>query len=457
MWPFDDIGEQLGGPIKDMIASGFEAAMLALWKASLFLLLAAFELADQFSVFTVDTRTGPISVLWPMMLWVSGVLALGLFFWQLTLTSLRGGRGFLRLVSGPVQYGVALAVSVGIIAAFLAAVDGLTEGILKWGLNADNFTDALDATGFVDAAGDGVNGVVLGIAAFVGVIPAALGYVLEMLFREAAIYVLVTALPINAAGLLAGVTSGWFWRTCRWVAVCGVMKPVLALALVLGVAISGGSEGLSGLLAGIGVLMISLFAPFVLFRLFAFIDPNTDAGAAFRDTLSGMGVDSYGSNNPAALAVRGMNGGSGGGSSEAEDANTGRFDQAEAEYADEEMDETGTGRSSGGGSSGSTADSDHDPDSTAGGGSGSGADSDGAAGERPHANSGSVVSSSASAGPSDDYGPDGGDGGHDPSGPGSSPSPHDDGGGGGGGGDPKTGGSGGGGAAAGAEEAAVVL
>ncbi|MDT7783029.1 MAG: hypothetical protein QOF58_1448 [Pseudonocardiales bacterium] len=450
MWPFDDIGDTLGGPLKDMITTGFEATMTALWKASLFILQAAFGLADQFSVFTVDTRSGPVSILWPLMLWISGVLALGLFFWQLTVTTLRGGRGFFRLVVGPVQYGVALAVTVGIVAAFLAGVDGVTEGILKYGLNANNFTDALNATGFLDAAGDGVNGTVLGIAALIGVIPASIGYVLEMLFREAAIYVIVATIPISAAGLLAGVTSTWFWRSARWAVACIVMKPVLALALVLGIAISGGSQGLSGLLAGIGVLIISLFCPFVLFKLFAFIDPNSDAGATFRNALSGVGVDSYGANNPAAIAGRSLNGGGGGGEA-MEDANTDRYDEAEADYANNEMDNTGTGQSSRSGSSGNGQDT--DPDSSANTNSGNasgtsgGADpaDDNAAAAPPPANSGSVVSSSPTSGPSGDYGTDSTSGGADPP----------DNGGGASGGAKSSGG--GGGAAAGAEEAAVIV
>lgn len=131
MWPFDDIGDALDSAIKNMISSAFDAAMKAIWDASLALLRGAFGLANQFSVFTVDTHTGPIAILWPMMLWISGVLALGLFFWQLTLTNLRGGHGFMRLISGPTQYGIALAVTVGLVAGFLAAVDGLTDGIWR--------------------------------------------------------------------------------------------------------------------------------------------------------------------------------------------------------------------------------------------------------------------------------------------------------------------------------------
>ena len=68
------------------------------------MLRGAFGLADQFSIFTVSTMDGPVGALRPMMLWISGILALGLFFRQIVTTMLHGGRGFLRLIGGPVQY-----------------------------------------------------------------------------------------------------------------------------------------------------------------------------------------------------------------------------------------------------------------------------------------------------------------------------------------------------------------
>lgn len=338
MWPFDDIGGALGDQFQSMVASAFEDAMRAIWDAGLTVLRTAFLLADQFSVFTVSTTEGPLGIVWPMMLWISGVLAMGLFSWQLIMTNLRAGRGFIRLVTGPAQYGIALAVTVGLVAAFLAAVDGLTAGILRYGLQSENFTDAMTHTSLGDAAVDGVGAVVLGICAIVGVIPAGIGYVLEMLFRQAAIVVLAGVVPLGAAGLVANVSAPWFWRTARWLLAAIAMKPVLALTLVIGVAIVGGAQDLAGLLAGVGVLVISLFAPFVLFRLFAFVDPNSDAGGAFRDFLAGKGVDSYGPNNPA-LALAGAAGGSGA----MEDAHTDRFDSAAAGYAEDSMDGSGVG------------------------------------------------------------------------------------------------------------------
>lgn len=462
MFPFDDIGSALGGKLKELVASAFESAMQAVWDASLWILREAFRLADQFSMFTVDTHSGPISVLWPMMLWVAGVLGLGLFFWQLTMTSLRGGRGFMRLVGGPVQYGIALAVTVGLVACFLAAADGLTDGILRYGLQSKNFQEALTHTTFADGAVDGVKAVVLGICAFMGIIPAAIGYVLEMLFREAAIYVLVATIPISAAGLLANVSKSWFWKAVRWILACIAMKPVLALTLVLGVAIAGGAKGLSGLLAGVAVLIVSVFVPFVLFRLFAFVDPSSDAGSAFRNAMSSAGIDSYGAGNPAMQLATGGAGpdGSGGGGSDQESANTGRFDDAAADYAGEEMDNNGVGHPSGetGGGGAPSSDSPEGSDSAAGDDPGEDGGSGGM--QTPAANRGQITASDG-IGPQGVDGDTGGGDSSDGSGgdppPPEPPAPSGNGPSGNGGGGGPT--SGGGGAAASGEaaEAAVIV
>lgn len=306
-WVIGAIGGAMGGVVKDGMkslagkagkavvggvaaATAFETAARAIWEAALALLRGAFGVVDTFSVFTVDLRSEPVSVLWPVMLWISGALAVALFCYQIIATSLRGGRGFLRLVTGPVQYGLALAVTVGMVAALLAAADGITSGILNYGLRTDNFRDALEHTGLGDAAGDGVTTVVLALVGVIGVLPVAFGYALEMIFREAGITVMVITLPITAAGLMAGTTKSWYWTTCRWILALIFMKPVLALALAIGVAMTGGSKGLSGLLVGVAVLLIAVFTPLALFKLLAFIDPHTPAGSALRDARASTGM-----------------------------------------------------------------------------------------------------------------------------------------------------------------------
>ncbi|MEV4055138.1 hypothetical protein AB0J55_28390 [Amycolatopsis sp. NPDC049688] len=338
------LGRLAGAGVKATAAGVLEPLMAATWAAALFILRTAFQLVDQFSLFTVSTTDGPVSILWPMTLWISGAIALGMFFWQIITTVLHGGRGFIRLITGPIQYGIAIAVTVGVVAAFLAAADGLTEAILSTGLRVGNFRDALNMTGFTDTLSDEVKNVVLGLAGAFGVIPAGLGFSFEAVFREAAIYVLVGTIPIAAAGLVADATVRWYWKVVRWCLVAIVMKPALAFVLVLAVAIVGGAQGLSGLLAGIGVLFVALCVPLVLFKLFAFIDRDADPQGAFRDKLSDARLDSYGANSIAGrmagaiskkarkeMGNNDKSGDSEDGSDSQEQANVDRFDLAAAE------------------------------------------------------------------------------------------------------------------------------
>ncbi|WP_328617279.1 hypothetical protein OHS18_13650 [Amycolatopsis sp. NBC_00355] len=466
------LGELAGDGVGVFASGVLEPLMAATWAAALFILRTAFQLVDQFSILTVSTTDGPVSILWPMTLWISGAIALGMFFWQIITTVLHGGRGFVRLITGPIQYGIALAITVSVVAAFLAAADGLTEAILSTGLRVGNFRDALNMTGFTDALSDEVKNVVLGLAGAFGVIPAGLGFAFEAVFREAAIYVVVATIPIAAAGLVADVTARWYWKVVRWGLVAVVMKPALAFVLVLAVAIVGGAQGLSGLLAGIGVLFVALLVPLVLFKLFAFVDPDSDPQGVFRDKLADAGPDSYGANSIAGrvagafgkmarkdLKNKGTNGDEEDGDDAQQQANVDRFDQA---AADDDTttglpDPTGNEQASDGTDDVGTASGGNAPDADADATGGSGAQDSGtdlAAGTtEPSTAEAGGTGGAGAAGPADD---DDNDNGESPppdpggdTGPPTPPVPNPE------GGPPPD--DGGGAAAGEAEEAAVLL
>jgi len=329
--PLSVIGDSIGG----MLSTALDQAMKAVWEAAIWVLRTALQVVDVFSTFTVDQHSGPIGAVWPTLLAVSGAIALGLFFWQITMAALRGGRGMMRAATGPVAYGVALAMTITGIAAMLATADGLTAVILSQGLKAANFSAAFTSTSLGGQVINGVKPVALGLIGFFGLLPAAIGWVLEIIWRQAAILVLVATVPITAAGLLAQTTSSWFWRGLRWTIAAIAVKPVLALIVVIGVSSLAGAEGPIGLLAGIGVLWVALACPIALFRLLAFVEPGTNAGQIFRDSFAqatsrlsgGSGFDSSG-------GATSSGGSSGGGdaysevSSAFESANTARFDAA---------------------------------------------------------------------------------------------------------------------------------
>jgi len=96
--------------------------------------------------------------------------------------------------------------------------------------------------------------------------------------RAATIYLLAAVIPITAAGLLSGNTASWYWKTAHWMMAAIAMKPVMALALTLGVGIAGGGQGLVALIVGLAVLFVALFAPLALFRLFAFASDKATEG-----------------------------------------------------------------------------------------------------------------------------------------------------------------------------------
>jgi hypothetical protein len=271
-------------------ASVVDRLMKAIWAAAMWLLRTAFALMDSVGGFRdgstlVDagghpSPAAPFYALWPTLMWIGGAVAVGLFLWQLTLAMVRGGAGFWRAASGPVAYGVATALTLGVVGALVGAAEGLTVLLLQRGLAAENFRTILDhpSLGFSDnpeldsSIDASARALLLGMIALFGVLPAAIGFLLQMLFRQAVIIVLVATVPITAAGLLANTTATWFWRSLRWVLAAVLMKPALALVLVVGVNMLSGPTGVGGLFAGTGVLLISLFCPLALFRLLAFVE-----------------------------------------------------------------------------------------------------------------------------------------------------------------------------------------
>lgn len=326
------MGDLFGDAVNSFFASAIDQIMTFIWAAAVNLLRGSFELVDGLLGFgdgsdLVDGSGGlgsaaPFAEIWPVLRWIGLSVALGLFFWQLTTTVLRGGAGFWRAATGPVAYGVAAAMTLGVVAALLGAAEGLTTVLLQRGLDADNFRTILDNPDLaftdnpeVDSQLDSsVRAVLLGLVGLFGVIPAALGFALQMIFRQAAILVLVATVPITAAGLMTNTTASWFWRSLRWMMAAILMKPALALVLVIGVNVLSAPTGIGGLLAGTGVLLISLFCPLVLFRLLAFVEPGTNAGATMRSALSSSGG---GGGQPSA-------------SSSPEETNSARFDSAQA-------------------------------------------------------------------------------------------------------------------------------
>jgi hypothetical protein len=101
---------------------------------------------------------------------------------------------------------------------------------------------------------------------------------LELVLREAAIYVAVAFLPLTFAAMVWERTAHWSRRLAEWLAALILAKFTIGCAFAVAVAAlanaRGGSGGLSAILAGSAILLVAAATPWALLSL---IPIGTDA------------------------------------------------------------------------------------------------------------------------------------------------------------------------------------
>ena len=300
----------MGDKVKEGLADVFTAMMMALWSAALWLMDLVFGVIDRF--LTPDVTDPGLNHLYSVTLWLSFVVALLVGFGQVGLAAVRrDGRTLGSLAMGIAQYGAVVAGWIVVCGGLIVGCAGLTRGLLGELLSVPGFSGYSASAGMPNQVVGTVQAAVLGVCALFLVIPAAFGYLLIMLVREAALLILTATMPIAAAGALGDGTKAWMWKSIRWFVAACLTSPLLALVVGLGVQISRAAfpeaaqiqhtgnvmqdviranEANVGMaVVGCVVFAISCFCPMALFRLLAFVDPGTASGASFRSTLSANG------------------------------------------------------------------------------------------------------------------------------------------------------------------------
>ena len=173
--------------------------------------------------------------------------------------------GFLPLA------GIFSATAVGFVVVGLAITDDMTAWVSQ-GAGAD-------ATSFLTGSADALKGLQGGdnaamFAVFLGAIVMAVGAVvvwIELLVREAAIYVAVLFLPLAMAGLVWPATSHWFKRLAHILTAVILSKFVIAAILSLAASglAAGGTDGggFSAVLSGGALLTLAALSPMALLKL----------------------------------------------------------------------------------------------------------------------------------------------------------------------------------------------
>jgi len=290
--------EWLGDGVGQALADGWKAAMSALWSAGLWVLKLAFKVIDAFT--TPDlSANGPLAEVLPYTFYIGGMVAVLLALVQIGAAAWRrDGQSLGRVLIGTVQFGLVWVGYIGCAAVLVTASAGLTKGLLQGLLGIDVFAGFDETSSWPREVTDVTAATVLGVCTVFLIFPAAIGYLLIMLVREAALMLLVATSPITAAGLLSEGTKVWFWKSLRWFIACLLMAPMTALVLGVGVkategVIAGNGEDTTAAVGmavvGSVLILIGALCPLILFRLLAFVDPGTSTGAAMRTSFSAAG------------------------------------------------------------------------------------------------------------------------------------------------------------------------
>lgn len=288
----------LGSAALGAATDTWKAAMIGLWTAGVWLLQLAFKLIDAFTTPDVSA-TGPLAAVLPTTLW------LGLFLVSITMALQlavavvrRDGKSLGRIVIGVCQFGLVWVGYLAVAGLLIAAVSGLTTGLLSSMLHMSSWSAYAGSNTWPRQLDDTAAASVLGLSSLFLLIPASFAYVLIMLVREASLILLLATAPIAAAGLVNETTKVWFWKTLRWFLASLLIAPAAALILGVGTSLSNGVISGAGTntvaaagaaVVGCVLVMIGAVCPMTLFKLLAFVDPGTGSGAAMRQSMSDAG------------------------------------------------------------------------------------------------------------------------------------------------------------------------
>jgi type IV secretion system protein TrbL len=288
----------LGKGASAVATDAWKGAMTALWSAGLWVLGLAFKIIDAFT--TPDlSADGPLAEVLPYTFAIGAMIAVLMALVQIGFALYqRDGKSLARVMVGVIQFGAVWIGYIAIAAMLVTATAGLTKGLLQGLLHVDAFSGFSNSGSWPRQVDDTVVATVLGLCTVFLIFPAAIGYVLIMLVREAALMLLTATSPISAGGLLSEGTKSWFWKSMRWFLASLMICPLAALVLGIGVKITQGTIAGNGdktaaavgmAVTGCILILIGAICPLILFRMLAFVDPGTSSGAAMRQSLAANG------------------------------------------------------------------------------------------------------------------------------------------------------------------------
>ncbi|MGO9457270.1 MAG: hypothetical protein ACLP62_09510 [Acidimicrobiales bacterium] len=228
---------------------------------------------------TIDLGAGWFSAHYRTMVGLAAVVLLPLLLLSVIQAVYRQSvAGLVRVVAVQLPLALVLAgAAVELVQLALSATDALSTTI-----SSGSGTDVQQALSQVASAlaSQAASGPAPAFVVLLGALLVAFGAFMlwvELLVREAAVYVAVLFLPLGLASLVWPAISHWCRRLVDTLVALILSKFVIVaiLALAAGAIASGGGTGFAPVLAGGALLLLAAFTPFTLLRLV----PAVEAGA----------------------------------------------------------------------------------------------------------------------------------------------------------------------------------
>jgi hypothetical protein len=275
----------------DSICHSFADAFTSVlkWFGGVFASMPDPDLGSIHGVYAISLTLGMIVAVFLLVLQAGSVV------WT------RSGAPLAQALTGLPKAVVASLLTLAVSGQIMAASDDLANWIVtSSGTSMTGFTQRLTTLLVLSSpTGPAIPSVLLLLFGLVGIVVVLMLW-LELVLRNAVFCILVATAPIGAAGQIGSSTQEWWRKLVKAGVQLAMVKPVIALVFVIGFDTAGSATGITGVVSGMAVLFMAVFAWPVIGRLFTFTSATVGgamgAGAlvgavANRTASGGAGVD----------------------------------------------------------------------------------------------------------------------------------------------------------------------
>jgi hypothetical protein len=251
----------VAGSAWDSICHSFADAFTSVlqWFGGVFTSMPDPDLHSIRGVYAISLTLGMITAMFLMVLQAGSVV------WT------RSGAPLAQALTGLVKAAMASLLTLAVASQIMAASDWLANWIVTAnGTSMTDFTRRLTTLlALSSASGPAIPSALLLLFGLLGIVVLLVLW-FELVLRNAVFCVLVGTAPIGAAGQIGASTQEWWRKLVKAGVQLAMVKPVIALVFVIGFDMTGSASGITGLISGMAVLFMAVFAWPAIGRFFTF-------------------------------------------------------------------------------------------------------------------------------------------------------------------------------------------